>query len=163
VKPYRLICLCAILWLVSCDRGDKPLWVGKTAPGFTVHDEDHKVSLADYRGKVVVLNFWGTWCPPCVQEMPSLVAMQKQLQGQVTVLAVSIDHDPKAYHKFITERGIVPTLVTVRDNDQASSTLYGTFGWPETYVIDRGGVVRRKFIGAVDWTSPEIIEYLTKL
>jgi hypothetical protein len=54
-------------------------------------------------------------------------------------------------------------MVTVRDGDQKAASLYGTFGWPETYVIDRQGVIRRKFIGAVDWTSPEITDYLSKL
>ena len=127
-----------------------------------MQDSDHKVTLAQFRGQVVVLNFWATWCPPCVEETPSLVQMQARLKPKgVVVLAVSIDDDDDAYHKFLKEYGV--NLVTVRDEARKASSLYGTFGWPESYVIDRQGVIRRKFIGAVDWTSPEVTDYLGKL
>jgi cytochrome c biogenesis protein CcmG/thiol:disulfide interchange protein DsbE len=127
-----------------------------------VQDSDHKVTLSQFRGQVVVLNFWATWCPPCIEETPSLVRMQAHLKDKgVTVLAVSIDEDDAQYHKFLKEYGV--NMVTVRDESRKAPSLYGTFGWPETFIIDRAGVVRRKFIGAVDWTSPEITEYLTKL
>jgi len=110
----------------------------------------------------VLLNFWATWCPPCIAEMPSLIELQKKLKDKdVVILGVSIDADEAAYHKFLKEYGV--NFVTVRDEDKKTPTLYGTFGWPETYVIDRQGVVRRKFIGAAEWTSPEIMEFLTKL
>jgi cytochrome c biogenesis protein CcmG, thiol:disulfide interchange protein DsbE len=77
------------------------------------------------------------------------------------VLAVSIDADDAAYHKFLKEYNV--NMVTVRDEPQKAARLYGTFGWPETYVIDRQGVIRRKFIGAVDWNSPEVTDFLSKL
>jgi cytochrome c biogenesis protein CcmG, thiol:disulfide interchange protein DsbE len=79
----------------------------------------------------------------------------------VVVLGVSMDVDGDAYHKFLTDHKV--DFLTVRDPDQKSNNLYGTFRFPETYIIDRNGVVRRKFIGATDWTSPEIIDFLTKL
>ncbi len=79
----------------------------------------------------------------------------------VTVLAVSIDVDESAYRRFVKDHNV--NLITVRDPDQKVSKLYGTFGWPETYIIDRGGVVRRKFIGPVDWTDPEVTDFLSKL
>lgn len=79
----------------------------------------------------------------------------------VTVVGVSIDVDGDAYHRFLKDHGV--TFVTVRDPEQKSSRLYGTSGWPETYIIDRNGVVRRKFIGPVDWNSVEVTEFLTKL
>jgi thiol-disulfide isomerase/thioredoxin len=119
--------------------------------------------LHDLRGKVVILNFWATWCPPCVEEMPSLVAMQNQMKDRVTVLAVSTDDSDNEYRRFIQEHGLHPTLLTVRDDAKRSNALYGSFRFPETYVIDKQGVLRRKFIGPVDWTKPEIIEYLNKL
>jgi peroxiredoxin len=88
--------------------------------------------------------------------------MQERLKSKgVTVLGVSIDVDNDAYHRFLKQYGV--NFLTVRDPDKKSPTLYGTFGWPETYIIDRNGVVRRKFIGAVDWNSPEVTEFLTKL
>jgi peroxiredoxin len=79
----------------------------------------------------------------------------------VVVLAVSIDADDAAYHKFLKDYNV--NMITVRDEARKSSNLYGTFGWPESYIIDRQGVIRRKFIGAADWTSPEIIDYLSEL
>jgi cytochrome c biogenesis protein CcmG/thiol:disulfide interchange protein DsbE len=111
---------------------------------------------------VVVLNFWATWCPPCVDEMPSLVQMQQRMSARgVSVLAVSVDVDESAYHKFLKDHKI--DLLTVRDPDQKSNNLYGTIKFPESYIIDRKGVVRRKFFGAVDWTQPEIVDFLSKL
>ena len=88
--------------------------------------------------------------------------MQQRMKSKgVTVLAVSIDVDENAYKQFVKDHGM--NLLTVRDPEQKTSKLYGTAGWPETYVIDRSGVTRRKFIGPVDWTEPDVIEYLGKL
>ncbi len=127
-----------------------------------MQDSDHTVALNQFRGQVVVLNFWATWCPPCVEEMPSLVEMQRRMKAKgVTVVAVSIDVDENAYHQFIKQHGV--NLLTVRDPGQKTPALYGTRGWPETYIIDRSGVTRRKFIGAVDWTEPEITDFLGKM
>jgi len=157
----RVAALTALVLLFGCARGSAPNLIGHQALDFTVQDSDRRVNLNDLRGRVVVLNFWGTFCPPCVEEMPSLVNMQRELKPGVQVLAVSIDEDPDAYHRFLREHSI--DLLTVRDAEKKSSTLYGTFGWPETYIIDRNGIVRRKFIGPVDWTSPEIVRYLQQL
>jgi cytochrome c biogenesis protein CcmG/thiol:disulfide interchange protein DsbE len=136
--------------------------IGNAAPQFAVEDSDRKVTLSDLKGKIVVLNFWATWCPPCVDEMPSLVHMQQLMRDKgITVLAVSVDADGGSYHKFLKDHKV--TLLTVRDPDQKSNNLYGTFKFPETYIIDRNGVVRRKFIGPVDWNQPDILDYLSKL
>ena len=72
---------CALFLLLGgCDRGSRPDLIGQTAPDFTVQDTDRTVTLSQLRGKVVVLNFWATWCPPCIEEMPSLVKMQQQMK-----------------------------------------------------------------------------------
>jgi len=127
-----------------------------------VQDSDRKITLSQLRGNVVVLNFWATWCPPCIEEMPSLVAMQQRLHTKgVKVLAVSIDDDEGAYHDFLKNYKV--DLLTVRDAAHHSNSLYGTLKFPETYIIDRDGIVRRKFIGAVDWSQPEIVDFLSKL
>lgn len=161
VKRFLWPPLALILVLAGCYSGSRPTRIGTAAPDFTVKDDARSVSLHDLKGKIVVLNFWATWCPPCVEEMPSLVSLQSKMKDQVTVLAVSVDVDEGAYKKFLKDHGV--NLLTVRDPDQKSNTLYGTFKYPETYVIDRNGVVRRKFIGPVDWTSPDIVQYLSKL
>jgi cytochrome c biogenesis protein CcmG, thiol:disulfide interchange protein DsbE len=160
----RSLLLAGLLLLVlsGCYSGTRPPRIGSNAPDFTVQDSQNKVTLSQYRGQVVVLNFWATWCPPCVEEMPSLVEMQQRMKAKgVTVLAVSMDVDEGAYRQFVKDHNV--NLLTVRDPDQKSNTLYGTFKFPETYIIDRNGVMRRKFIGAVDWTEPEITDFLGKL
>jgi len=148
--------------LAGCYSGTRPPRIGTAAPNFTVKDADRTLTLSDYHGQIIVLNFWATWCPPCVEEMPSLIQMQQRMKDKgVVVLAVSLDEDESAYHKFLKDHGV--NLITVRDPSLKSSELYGTFKYPETYIIDRQGILRRKFIGAVDWSDPEIVDFLTKL
>ena len=148
--------------LSACYSGSRPPRIGTAAPEITVQDSDRTVKLSDFRGQVVVLNFWATWCPPCVEEMPSLVEMQRRLKPKgVTVIGVSVDVDQSAYNRFLKDHNV--NLLTVRDPAQKSANFYGTFKFPETYIIDRNGVMRRKFIGAVDWTEPEITDFLSKL
>ena len=160
--PSALLAGLLLVALSGCYSGSRPPRIGSNAPDFTVQDGQSKVTLSQFRGQVVVLNFWATWCPPCVEEMPSLVEMQRRLKAKgVTVLAVSVDVDEGAYRRFVKDHNV--NLLTVRDPDQKSSALYGTFKFPETYIVDRNGVMRRKFIGAVDWTAPEVTDFLGKL
>jgi cytochrome c biogenesis protein CcmG/thiol:disulfide interchange protein DsbE len=162
VRPVPVWIVFLTLSLTGCYSSTRPPHVGSTAPSFTVEDSDRKVSLDQFRGQIVVLNFWATWCPPCIEEMPSLVQMQQRMKGKgVEVVAVSVDADQGAYQNFLKAHNV--NLLTVRDPDQKSNNLYGTFKFPETYIIDRQGVLRRKFIGAVDWGQPEIVDYLGKL
>ena len=148
--------------VTACYSGSHPPRVGSAAKDFSLRDSDRNVTLAQFRGQVLVLNFWATWCPPCEEELPSLMRMQDRLRARgVTVLGVSIDVDGDAYHRFLQQRGV--NFMTIRDPEQKIPSLYGTSGWPETYIIDRQGVMRRKFVGAVDWTSPEVVDYLSKL
>ena len=164
-----MVILVSALTFSSCYHGSKPSSIGKLAPDFTVQDSDRSVTLSKLRGKVVVLNFWATWCSPCIEEMPSLVQMQKKVNNNVVVLAVSVDDDADDYHRFLKARAI--DLLTVRDSGRrtdtgvvaAVSSEYGTYKVPETYIIDRNGMIRRKFIGAVNWGQPEILEYLNRL
>jgi cytochrome c biogenesis protein CcmG, thiol:disulfide interchange protein DsbE len=151
-----------VLALSGCYGTPRPASIGKQAPDFTVKDADRSVTLSEYKGKIVLLNFWASWCAPCIEEMPSLVQLQQRWKDKgVVVLAVSTDVDDAGYHKFIRDHNI--DLLTVRDNDNRSNALYGTFKFPETYVIDRDGKIRRKFIGAINWNSPDIDQYLSNL
>lgn len=160
--PGVIAGLVLLLGLSGCYSGSRPPRIGSSAPEFTVQDSQNKVSLSQLRGQVVVLNFWATWCAPCVEEIPSLVEMQRRMKAKgVTVVAVSVDVDEKAYQQFVKDHNV--NLLTVRDPSGKSNQLYGTFKFPETYIIDRNGVMRRKFIGAVDWTEPEITQFLGKL
>jgi len=167
VRYYSFVKRAAILFtffslclLASCNSG-RPPRIGETAPDFSVTDAGKTITLSQFRGKPVVLNFWASWCPPCVAEMPSLVQLQKQLGDKATVLAVSLDSDDNAYKQFIRDHNI--DLLTVRDSKQMSNALYGTFKFPETYIIDKTGKIVRKFIGEQDWTTPEILNYVNGL
>jgi cytochrome c biogenesis protein CcmG/thiol:disulfide interchange protein DsbE len=155
-----MVAVCLML-LTACNSGSHPARIGNSAPDFTITDSQHTVVLSQLRGKPVVLNFWATWCPPCVEEMPSLVQLQKQMGNKVTILAVSEDADDGAYKQFVRDHNI--DVLTVRDTQRKTNEVYGTFKFPETFVIDKDGKILRKFIGATDWTSPDIVDYLNKL
>jgi peroxiredoxin len=150
----------SLVLVPGCNRGAHPAQTGRLAPDFTVSDGTTTVHLASYRGRVVLLNFWATWCQPCVVEMPSLLELHRDQPG-LAVLAVSIDEDADAYSRFLVRHHI--DLITVRDPSQGAAKLYHTDMWPETYVIDRQGVIRRKFVGAQDWDSPEVRAFLKGL
>ena len=109
--------------------------------------------LSDLKGKIVVLNFWATWCPPCVEETPSLNRLQKYIDSRDgMVLGVSVDEDGAAYEKFLKDQSVV--FSTYRDATKKSAADYGTTMYPETYIIDRHGKIARKFVGAAAMGQP---------
>jgi cytochrome c biogenesis protein CcmG/thiol:disulfide interchange protein DsbE len=131
---------------------------GKRAEDFSMELDGKPAHLFDLRNKVVVLNFWASWCPPCVEETPSLIALQQRIAPRNgVVLGVSIDEDPQAYEKFLREHQI--NFPTFRDPSKKIPNDYGTAMWPETYIIDRQGIIVRKIIGPQDWNSPDMIAY----
>ncbi|HXB61817.1 MAG TPA: TlpA disulfide reductase family protein [Acidobacteriaceae bacterium] len=163
-RPILLVAVVIVFALLSatgCDRSARPRQLGTAAPVFTVTDGAQTVRLADYRGRIVILNFWATWCGPCIEELPTLVALASQ-QPQITILAISTDDDADAYARFLSAHPM-PGIITIRDGAQQSNALYGTYRFPESYVLDRQGILRRKFIGPQVWTSPELADYLGKL
>ena len=112
--------------------------------------------LSDLRGKVVVLNFWASWCPPCLEEAQSLNTLQQQIAGKGgVVLGISVDEDKDAYDKFLVDNHVV--FPTYRDASKKTAADYGTSMYPETYLIDRHGRLARKIVGPQDWQSPEIM------
>lgn len=157
-----LALLVAALLYVVADTLREPHVVeaGDTAPRFKITTDDGRtISRGDFGGKLLVLNFWATWCPPCRQEWPSLDAMQRTLASQgVVVIAISVDKDEKQYREFVQQTK--PAFKTVRDPEAEISADYGTFKYPETYIIDREGKVREKMIGAENWMSPALLDRL---
>jgi thiol-disulfide isomerase/thioredoxin len=160
IRNFGVGFILTFLALNGCDRGSHPGQVANTAPNFTIADGSKTVRLTDYRGKIVVLNFWASWCAPCLEEFPSLIALQKQMP-QIVVLGVDFDDDAAAYRQYLIDNHI--DLLTIHDESQQSNLAFGTTRPPETYIIDGNGMIRRKFIGAQDWTNPEIVNYLKNL
>lgn len=157
---YAAIFLSSLLLCAGCDRGAQPRELGKMAPAFTIHEGAQAVSLNQFRGQVVLVNFWASWCPPCIDELPSLLALHHRLP-QLAILGVSIDADPQAYHDFLQENHI--DFLTIRDPSQDVMHRYGTIKIPESYLIDRSGHIVRKYIDAQDWTSPQIVDTLSSV
>ena len=149
----------ALTMLPGCNTGNGSLGlIGKPAPALAL--PPGSPSVASLRGRVVVLNFWASWCAPCLEEFPSLEALQQQMPG-LTVLAVSFDQDPGAYQNFLRKHPFA--LQTVLESPGRSDKAYGVTAPPETYILDPNGIVRRKFVGAQDWSSPEIRSFLQAL
>ena len=118
--------------------------------------------LADLQGKVVILNFWASWCPPCLEETQSLNRLQQAIAAKGgVVLGISVDEDDNAYKKFLVDNHVI--FPTYRDAAKKSATDYGTSMFPETYFIDRGGRLARKVVGPQDWQSSEIMRSIDVL
>jgi cytochrome c biogenesis protein CcmG, thiol:disulfide interchange protein DsbE len=135
---------------------------GTPAKDFAFTLDGKPAHLSDLRGKVVLLNFWATWCPPCVDETSSLLQLQRQIAPRGgMVLGVSLDEDQQAYDEFLKAYKI--NFPTYRDTSQQIPLLYGTTMYPDTYVIDRKGRVDRKIVGPQEWTSSEMTTYIDSL
>jgi peroxiredoxin len=152
--------LLAVAILYGCNRGDRPAQVGKKAPDFTVSDGTNTVKLSNYRGQLVLLNFWASWCGPCVEETPALEQLHHD-RPDLQIVGVSIDTDADSYHRFLQRFHV--DITTVMDPAQTAAKLYHTEGWPETYIIDRDGIIRRKVVGDPDWSNPEIRAFLKNM
>jgi peroxiredoxin len=137
--------------------------VGDKAPDFAVTTNTGKrITPSDFGGKLLVLNFWATWCPPCIEEMPSLNEFAQELAPQgVVVLGVSVDKNESAYQRFLQQAR--PAFQMARDANADIPSEYGSFKWPETYIIGTDGKVRQKHIGPKNWMSPQIVNEVKAL
>lgn len=172
-KPVLYILLLAVALLPACNREkspSKPASVsvakaveGGAAPDFTVKDLEGKdVTLSSLKGSVVLVNFWATWCPPCKEEIPSMIKLNQAMAGRAfRMLAISIDEDGKeAVDSFFKGSKELPVYL---DTDAKTSQLYGTTGVPETFIVDKKGNIRKKIVGGIDWSSAEVISYMDLL
>jgi cytochrome c biogenesis protein CcmG/thiol:disulfide interchange protein DsbE len=178
IDRYIRIAICALtvalVFAIYSGIHEHVVIAGDTAPSFTITADNGSVvtlpqswpwapgnfAQGKFSGKLLVLNFWASWCPPCVQETPSLSRLASQFASKgVVVLAVSVDHDPKAYNAFLQK--FQPAFLTVRD--LTLHEKYGTYMYPETYIISPDGKVLQKFAEGEDWSDPKITQYIESL
>ena len=135
---------------------------GGRAPEFSITTDQGKlVTPTSFGGKVLVLNFWATWCAPCVQEIPSLSQFQKRFANSgVVVVAVSVDKNAQKYKAFLDRVHV--SFETARDPEGNLSAEYGTFQYPESYIIKDGRVIK-KFANSEDWVSDDMTQYIQSL
>jgi peroxiredoxin len=167
-----MVVLCSFLMLAGCSKkegGQKAPQIGGSAEGkaasdFTLKDLQGKdIRLADLAGKVVLLNFWATWCPPCREEIPSMVKLNAVMAGKpFQMLCVAIDDGGKAdVDAFLARQKV--TLPALLDPTSEVAKQYGITGVPESFVIDKTGKIVKKVVGGLDWNSPEVVTFLTDL
>ncbi|GER93051.1 thioredoxin [hot springs metagenome] len=168
-KLIRLYLLLSLLFVTSVSaQPPSPYAVeklsGQKAPDFTLKDlNGNDVSLSLFKGKVVLLNFWATWCPPCKAEIPSMNKLQQMFENKgLIILAVSTDKAVVDVKDFI-KNNPVNFKVVVDYNLKVSRLLYKVFMIPTTFLIDKKGVIVKKYFGEQDWTEPDIIKDIETL
>lgn len=131
---------------------------GTAAVDVTLRDLDgNTVRLSQFKGKVVMLNFWATWCPPCREEMPSMEALYNKFKGSdLVMLPVSIDDDVEVVRDFMKRNKY--KMPVYHDAAKEAGSAYGITGVPETFMIDKNGVVAEKIIGPLDWMRPDVVQ-----
>jgi len=136
-----------------------------TATDFTLEDMDQtRFSLNDYRGKVIMLNFWATWCPPCRREMPSMERLHQNFKDKdFAVLAVNQMEDGDRVFTFTGDIGVDLTFPIIFDKDSSVSRAYGVMGLPTTFLIDKKGKVRFRAIGGREFDHPEVEKQILQL
>lgn len=152
----------ALVYVLYATIHEHVVVAGDKAPSFTITTDDgHAVSVPNFGGKLLVLNFWASWCVPCVEETPSLSEFARQYAGKgVVVLGVSVDRDASAYQKFLQR--FRPAFLTTRDLKIHED--YGTYIYPETYFIDSSGrVVRKLDVAGIDFTDPKMLSFVDSL
>ena len=150
--------LCLVFFITGCYAADDKATVGLTAPDFSLTDKNGKTwTLSSLKGKVVFLNFWATWCPPCRDEMPAMQRLYRQMpKDRFEMLAVLENDKPERADAFAAELGL--TFPILYDEAKAIWPSYGLTGLPETFIIDKHGRIREKIIGPARWDSPQVLQ-----
>lgn len=161
--PYVVAAGALVSFLVACADPAAIPTIGQPVADVSFVDlEGRSVQLSDFRGEVVLLNFWATWCPPCVDEMPSLEKLQTALGDKgLRVLAVSVDDSLEDVERFRAQLQL--TMPILHDPGARIAHSFTTFKFPETYILDRDGILVSKVIGPRDWIAPLVIHDFVEL
>jgi peroxiredoxin len=162
LQVLLLLFLVGFLGLIGWNLRDSSIREGDIAPNFSIRtDQGNQITPTNFGGKVLVLNFWATWCPPCISETPSLNAFQRSFADRkVVVIGISVDKNQEKYRRFLQRFRIA--FQTYRDPNATISADYGTYQYPETYVIKEGRILR-KYVSDQDWTHNDIKQYIESL
>jgi peroxiredoxin len=154
------VLLAAFVYVIFVSLYEHIVVVGDTAPDFSITaDNGQTISRTNFGGKLLVLNFWATWCAPCIEELPSLDQFQREFANSgVVVLGVSMDKDEKLYKRFLSRVNV--SFLTARDPANKINAEYGTFKFPETYIIGRDGKVLMKIINSTNWVDEKMLRYV---
>ena len=154
------ILLAAFVWVIYDSFTERLVEVGDTGPNFSLTtDTGKKITRDNFGGKILVLNFWASWCQPCVEEIPSLNELQKQLGSSgLVVLGISVDKNKEKYNQFRKRARLV--FETALDSEANVSASYGTFKYPETYIMGPDGKVLEKIISNRNWVNDPVFERL---
>lgn len=157
------VLMVALGWVIVQSLQEHVVQAGDQAPEFAITtDKGLRITPTKFGGRVLVLNFWAAWCAPCVEETPSLDQFQRTLADSgVVVVAISVDRKEQMYNTFLKRFHV--SYQTARDPEAAISDNYGTYRYPETYIIDRSGKVVQKIVGPRNWTDPTLINYVKSL
>ncbi len=164
MKVFLLtITTCYLFFLVTaCVPPPQKAVIGQPAPDFTLVDTKGKTwALSDLKGKVVFVNFWASWCKPCVEEMPSMQKVNEVMASNQFVMLSILNNDQPAMADSMIAR-VGATFPVLIDPTSYIARAYGVTGVPETYIIDKQGVLREKFIGGVQWDAPQSLQMLMK-
>jgi peroxiredoxin len=158
-----VVMMAAFVGVLYLSLHDNVVKAGDRAPEFSIRTEKGKtITAREFGGKLLLLNFWATWCQPCVQEIPSLDRLSRDLAPKgLVVLGVSVDKDEKAYKEFLDRFHV--TYLTGRDPDQVINGRYGTLQYPESYLIDTNGKVVEKIVGEANWSTEQMIQHVQSL
>lgn len=170
-KMMVVVCCALTLTAFGCSKdtsktsGPAAVPVEKSqAPEISVISLDNQqTTLASFKGKVVLLNFWATWCPPCREEIPSMMKLNRLMAGKpFQMVCVSVDEGgKKAIEDFFKNSGF--SLPAYTDPNGQTAKTYGITGVPESFLIDKNGVIVKKVIGGMDWNSPEVVNFIEGL
>ncbi|HLY19727.1 MAG TPA: TlpA disulfide reductase family protein [Bryobacteraceae bacterium] len=163
LKAGIAVLLAVFVFVLYNSMHERIVQQGDPAPDFKITaDNGRTLTRTDFGGRLLVLNFWATWCQPCVEEVPSLDQFAKEMAGSgVVVLGVSMDKDPQRYRAFLDRTRV--SFMTARDPDAKISADYGTFKYPESYIIDSKGKVVEKIIGATNWTDGQMVNFVKSM